>query len=170
LCFIVALRVLHEAAIPLAAQRATMTRLRSEHPAIAAAIVAATDHSVTFRAMVEALKDTDGIVYVRDGRCRTRLRACLAGVHSAPPVRFLNITVDTRRSAGCELMASLGHELQHAVEVLSNPTIVDNQSLQHFYMREGATGDAFRLETTAAVGAGRLVGSEVSAASICGQR
>jgi hypothetical protein len=59
--------------------------------------------------------------------------------------------------------------MQHALEVLGNPTIVDNHTLQHFYMREGATGDDVRLETEAAVRTGLLVEKELVAASICRQ-
>jgi hypothetical protein len=39
-------------------------------------------------------------------------------------------------------MASIGHELQHAVEVLSNPKVIDNDSLAHFYFNVGPTGAA----------------------------
>jgi hypothetical protein len=70
---------------------------------------------------VIAITTTEDIVCVRDGTCRFGLRASLAAVHSAPSIRFVFITVDRRKSVGCELMASIGHELQHALEVLSNP-------------------------------------------------
>jgi hypothetical protein len=164
----VALLILLEGAISLAAEPATTaTRVRSDHRVIAAAIVAAAEHSATFRAMVEAIEQTDGIVYAREGSCKLGLRACLAAVHSAPPIRFVYIKVDTRKTVGCELMASIGHELQHALEVLRNPKVVDRNTLAHFYMHEGPTGDNDRFETESAVRAGLLVEKELHARSQC---
>jgi hypothetical protein len=77
------------------------------------------------------------------------------------------IKVDTRKAAGCELMASIGHELQHALEVLTNPKIIDNHTLAHLYMREGPTGDNDRFETESAVRSGLLVESELHAHFRC---
>jgi hypothetical protein len=48
-----------------------------------------------------------------------------------------------------------------ALEVLGNPKIVDDHTLAHFYMREGSTGDDFRLETESAVRAGLRVEKEL---------
>ena len=164
----VALLIMHDGAISLAAQRpATAARVRSEHPVIAAAIVEAAEHSPAFRSMIEAVERTDGIVYVREGICRRGLRACLAGVHSAPSNRFLYVKVDTRKVAGCELMASVGHELQHAVEVLQNPKVIDNYTLAQFYLHKGPTGDDLRFETEAATRAGLLVEKELKGRSRC---
>jgi len=166
-----ALLILYEGAISLAAEQArTTTRVRSEYPLIAAAIATAAEHSPAFRAMVEAVEKTNGIVYVRVGTCRRGLRACLTNVHSAPSVRFVHVAVDTRKAVDCELMGVIGHELQHALEVLGNPKIVDDQSLQHFYMREGATGDDNRLETESADHAGLQVEKELHARSMCRHR
>jgi hypothetical protein len=163
----VALLIVHVGAHEAAAEQRTTTRVRSEYPAIAAAIVEANEHSPVFRSMVDALEATDGLVYVREGVCRIGVRACLAGVHSASPIRLVYIKVETRKAVGCELMASLGHELQHALEVLWNPKVVDNRSLAHFYLRAGPTGDADRFETEAAVRAGLLVEKDLHARSRC---
>jgi len=166
-----ALLIVYEGAIsPAAEQARTTTRVRSEYPLVAAAIATAAEYSPAFRAMVEAVEKTDGIVYVRVGTCRRGLRACLTNVHSAPSVRFVHVAVDTRKAVDCELMGVIGHELQHALEVLGNPKIVDDQTLQHFYMREGATGDDNRLETESADHAGLQVEKELHARSMCRHR
>ena len=163
-----ALLILYEGATSLATEQArTTTRVRSEYPLIAAAIATAAEYSPAFRAMVEAVEKTDGIVYVRVGTCRRGLRGCLTNVHSTPTVRFVHVTVDTRKAVDCELMGVIGHELQHALEVLGNPKIVDDQALQHFYMREGATGDDNRLETESADQAGLQVEKELHARAMC---
>jgi hypothetical protein len=164
----VALLLVHDGAVTLAAQLpATTSRVRSEHPVIAAAISTAAEHSTAFRTMVEAVERTNGIVYMREGTCRRGLRACLAGVYSAPSTRFVFVKVDLRLVAECELMASIGHELQHALEVLENPKIIDNYTLAHFYMHEGPTGDDIRFETEAAMRAGLLVEKELTSRSKC---
>ena len=118
--------------------------------------------------MIEAIERTDGIVYVHEGSCRFGLSACLATVRSAPPVRFVHIKVDTRKAVGCELMSAIGHELQHALEVLGNPKVIDDQTLAHFYIREGSTGDDNRLETESAVRAGLQVEKELQRARCAG--
>jgi hypothetical protein len=64
-------------------------------------------------------------------------------------------------------MGVIGHELQHALEVLGNPKIVDDHTLQHFYIRDGSTGDDNRLETELAVRAGLQVEKELHARSMC---
>jgi hypothetical protein len=145
----------------------TTTRVRSEHPVIVDAIAEASEHSATFRSLSEAIEGTDGIVYIRDGPCPLLLRACLTGARRAPPMRFVFISVDRRRSAGCRLMASLGHELQHALEVLGNPEVTDNGTLAQFFMRIGPTGDAQRFETPAASRAELRVEQELRAARRC---
>jgi hypothetical protein len=64
-------------------------------------------------------------------------------------------------------MASLGHELQHALEVLWNPAVVDNRSHAHFYLRAAPTGDGRRFETEAAVHAGLRVEKDLHLRSRC---
>lgn len=58
------------------------------------------------------------------------------------------------------MMGSVGHELQHAVEVLGNPAITSTIAMHLFYLRKGhRVGDVF--ETAAAIRAGNDVRAEV---------
>jgi hypothetical protein len=85
----------------------------------------------------------------------------LAFTTSAGGVRYLRIAIVPHLS-GCDLIAILGHELQHAVEIADAPTVVDQASMAAFYdaigaRREGratfdtadavATGEQIRRET-----------------------
>ena len=82
-------------------------------------------------------------------------------VRVAGPNRILRILVDTRRDHD-ELLASIGHELQHAVEALSDPHVTDNRTICFFFDRIGS----FRLgrfETHAAIQAGLKVSAELRA-------
>jgi hypothetical protein len=73
-------------------------RVRSESPAIAAAIQAAAACSETLRRLIEAIEATDGLVYVEEGKCGHSVRACLAlSINVA--VRAPAAQSDTRKAA-----------------------------------------------------------------------
>jgi len=50
-----------------------------------------------------------------------------------------------------ELLAAIGHELQHAVEALSDPHVTDYHAMYSFFEHIGPTGSE-RFETLAGVG------------------
>jgi hypothetical protein len=102
-----------------------MPRVRSENPFIAAAIASAVERSLTFEQLLASIQGTDGLVYVEEGLCGHGVRACLSlSIKMAGPFRLLRIRVD-RRGSECALISSIGHELQHAIEVLSDPHVTD---------------------------------------------
>lgn len=135
-------------------------RVRSTNPGIAAAIAEGEARSATFRSLVHAIEGTDGIVYVERGRCGHGVSACLSlSVVSGDGYRLLRILVDSARSVA-SLIATIGHELQHAIELLTEPTVRTMTAAYMYYMREAPTGrDAF--ETTAAVRAGIAVAADL---------
>ena len=96
--------------------------VRSSNPAIRALIVQATEQSATFRRMVETINASDSVVYVQEGTCGRGARACFTDVTIAGARRFLWVKVDIRK-ADWDVMASIGHELRHAIEVVSAPTV-----------------------------------------------
>jgi hypothetical protein len=86
------------------------------------------------------------------------LRGLQPFMRGAGPFRLLRIRVDSRRS-GCALMTSIGHELQHAIEVLSDPHVTDMHTMYWFFERRGSGGPV-RFETEAAIHVGRQVEKE----------
>ena len=52
------------------------------------------ERSATFRALIDAINASDGIVYVEAGECGHDVTACLVGVTSAGAYRMLWIKVD----------------------------------------------------------------------------
>ena len=128
-----------------------MPRVRANGDAsIAALIREATERSATFRRLVATIDASDGIVYVEYGTCGHHVRACLAfTVQQAGPNRILRIVVEAHRDHG-ELLAAIGHELQHAVEALGDPHVTDFHSLYSFFDRIAPT-DKDRFETIAAI-------------------
>jgi hypothetical protein len=142
------------------ADASILVRVRTHSLVIASLIQQATKRSATFRRLVETISASDGIVYVNEGDCGHGVRTCLAAVVTAGPNRIIRVQVDTGK-ADWDLMGSIGHELRHAVEVLSNPKVTNNAAMYHFYSRTGRRATVSSFETDAAVEAGNAVRSEV---------
>jgi hypothetical protein len=136
------------------------SHLRTDNASLAAAIQTGLERSRTFKRLVHTIDRTDGIVYVARGTCGFHVRACLVlQVTPSGPNRLLRVLVDARK-VNKELVASIGHELQHAVEVLHEVRIRNNHDIYNFYQREGPT-DKGRFETEAAIQAGLDVLAEM---------
>jgi hypothetical protein len=141
-------------------ESAPARRVRSERPQIAALIEEGIARSRTFAELVSAIDRTDGLVYVDEGKCPHGVRACLAiSVTVAGPYRLLRIRIDSHRPRRA-VVASLGHELRHAVEVLREPGIRNNFALFHFLQLTTPTAQA-TFETRAAIQAGMDVCAEL---------
>ena len=115
-----------------------LSRVRSTNASITALITEASVHSKTFRALVDTVNASDGIVYVEEGRCGHGVRACFVTVTKAGANRVLWIKVDTRK-AGWDLMGSIGHELRHTIEVFGDTSVASGAAMYLFYLRAGMT-------------------------------
>jgi hypothetical protein len=146
----------------VAAEGPPALRVRSTDAAISTLIDRAATQSLTFRNLVALIQASDGMVYVEPGKCGHGTRACLKiWMQASGSTRFLRVMVERERSQSViELMGSIGHELQHSVEALSEPTTVDGLSLYNFFRRTALAGDD-RFETRAAIEAGNAVRSEL---------
>jgi hypothetical protein len=104
--------------------------------------------------LVADIERSDGIVCVEPGECRHGVRSCLSlSVISVAGFRLLRVLVDPRASA-LDLMATIGHELRHVMEVLANPTLTTTRAVFQFYSRIAPTVRA-AFETDAAIRAVR---------------
>jgi hypothetical protein len=143
-----------------------LPHVRSNNASLAALITRATEQSTTFRGLIDAINASDGIVYVQPGRCRYS-RACVRGVNAAGAYRILRVSVILRH-ADLDLMAFIRHELQHAIEILSNPHVHNTKDMYFFYSRLGKRGNGpLDFETTAAIKAGDAVREEIRAFQSC---
>lgn len=132
----------------------------NDSAALAKLLQEGTNRSSTFRRLVGSIDRTDGLVYVQEGHCGHHVRACLAlTVQVAGSNRLLRIVVDAHRDRD-ELIAAIGHELQHAVEALGDPHVRDERTIYSFFDRIGAT-DRGRFETQAAIQTGLDVLAEL---------
>jgi hypothetical protein len=144
----------------------SLIRVRSSGDAtITTLLNDASERSATFRGLVETIGHTDGLVYVDPGKCKAGFAACLMmSVRVAGPYRLLRIVVDTHRRPP-EVMASIGHELQHAIEALSEKGVTNNALLEQFFERLAGGPTArgqLEFETAAAIKAGDCVLKEVT--------
>ncbi len=141
---------------------AVVFRVRSTDRAISAFIELAATRSLTFRKLVALIEASDGIVYVEPGPCGHGTRACLKlWMGAGGPNRFLRVMVDRRKAdSDADFMGSIGHELQHTVEALSEPATVNSLDLYNFFNRIAPTS-ANRFETIAAINAGDAVRAEL---------
>lgn len=108
--------------------------VRSKNAAIRALVSQASGESATFQSMVETIRASQGIVYVEPGDCGHGVRACLVHVTGAGTHRILFVKVDVRK-ADRKLMASIGHELRHAIEVLGDPSVKTSIAMFFFYVQ-----------------------------------
>jgi hypothetical protein len=135
-------------------------RVRGASARVVGVINEAIARSESFRGLVDEIGTTDGIVYVGEGECGHGVRACLLLTMTAiGEHRVLRILVDARKPDR-DLMASIGHELQHAVEVLSHP-FIRSYSAMILLFKKTCDGCGRRFETDAAIAAGIAVRREL---------
>ena len=89
-----------------------------------------------------------------------------ATVTLAEPCRLLRVILDPRKADGDrDLMASVGHELWHTLEVFREPSLRTYAEVYHFYARDGRhtdrTGSFGGWETPAARQAGDAIFREL---------
>ena len=138
-----------------------LPRVRTTNTAIATLLTEASTRSSTFRELVSTIEQTDGIVYVEPGQCRHGVRACLSlSVTRAGGFRILRVLVNLATDA-IELMATIGHELRHALEILTQPAVRSTQDAWLYYAREAPTNREV-FETSAAIRTGLEVERELN--------
>ena len=139
-----------------------IVRVRSSDAALAMLLERAAHGSGTMRDLVAAIERSNGIVIIEAGTCGHGVRACLKiWMKTAGDCRYLRVVIDRRSGdSEIEVMSSIGHELQHAIEALSEPGVTDSLGLYNFFGRIAATSRS-RFETTAALHAGDAVFDEL---------
>jgi hypothetical protein len=89
--------------------------------------------SETFRTLVDDIQQSNGIVVVEFGLCRDgRIRSCLVHLEGNAVARNVRILVDTRIRED-RRVATIAHELHHAMELLRDTTVVNAAGVMRFY-------------------------------------
>ena len=83
------------------------------------------DRPPAFRDLIDALQTSNVIALVRPAVCAGgRIRSCVTSVNGSDRERHIRINVDTLTSHN-RLIATIAHELQHAVEIAERSDVVD---------------------------------------------
>ena len=147
-----------------------LPRVRSENASIAELIATGVSGSETFRSLVEGINGTNGMVYVESGQCGHGVQACLAhSIRLAGPHRILRVVVSLRRER-MELIGAIGHELQHALEVLSDQTITTGPGMFFHLYGMSMNSTSGRFETTSALQAGNRIERELRLSTASARR
>ncbi len=130
----------HTAFAEPAATRPGGPRVRPHDSRIARFIADGLERSPTLRALVDRIEASNVIVYVGGNPLmKSHLSGALVvrGHGRRLPLRARD---DQRRSQLPDLMiATLAHEFQHVVEVIDEPSVVDDNSLVRLYRRIGVS-------------------------------
>jgi hypothetical protein len=141
-------------------ERPLFAHLRTSCPQIKAAIATAYQESATFRRLVEQIEATATFVFVEGRWCGTIANNPCTLIGSTGSGRVLQIRASPMMNQ-LQLTGILAHELQHAVEIIQNPDVVDAQSLRSLYRRigflSGRSGPQERWETNQARETERIV-------------
>lgn len=157
---------------PASAEEAPASAIRSPDTPVMALLIDGCRRSPTLQRLADAIGRTDGVVYITIGACPIRtLRGCLLHlIEDTGNARYMWIRLSANDDS-LELVSTLAHELQHALEVLVRTTVRSPRDLLDFYRSfesraYGATAAAspYRTyETSAAVNMGAVVRAELSA-------
>src|SRR5687767_13860573 len=105
--------------------RAEMPHVRVLDPSLVQLLADAYAASPTLRNLVDRLQRSDVIVHIESGRQRkTNVGGMLQFVTHAAGYRYLRVTIHVPVSADGAIML-LGHELQHAVEIADDRSVID---------------------------------------------
>lgn len=144
--------------------KALTTRgVRPVDPEAVALIGEAQGVSETIREQVTSLSRSDVIVHLSVRALHGVETSGMRFASATSAVRFLRIEIDARKSRDAAI-ATLGHELQHALEVAAASNVRNAASLDQLYRRIGRQATARSFETQAAIDVGGAVGAEVRTA------
>jgi hypothetical protein len=140
--------------------------IRSGNEALLDALATGVKASPTLRRIASSLEASDVVVYVVFEPSPTNgVAAHVSFISAAGGRRYLHVGIDPRFS-GTQLIALLGHELQHAAEIAAEASVVDSRTLAEFYRRVGfggTFGTREHFESDRAIEAGYRVGREAQA-------
>jgi hypothetical protein len=112
-------------------------RVRAMTPRLQRVVTDGLRRSFTFAAIMRALEDSDVIVQlVEMPNLPSSTGARLVLANGASDVRFLRVQVGFSR-LGDDMVALVGHELFHALELAAAPEVRSEQQMAAYYQRIG---------------------------------
>lgn len=148
----------------LAKEKQGDPHLRPQDDRVSAAIRDGSKRSATFKALVDRIEGSQVIVYVAvDPQIKSNLNGMLTWMTRAGGFRYVRASISPALASD-QMIATVAHELQHAVEVIEDESVTDEKSLTALYRRIGKSSGfegPSRFETTAAQQAGYQVRREL---------
>jgi hypothetical protein len=137
-------------------------RVRAADSRVQTYLAEGLQRSPTFARLLSEINASDVIVYIE--RIMTLPRSTIGRLTMVPSPtrqRYLRIQIQSDLSM-VEAIALIGHEMRHAVEVASAPTVRDTNGMIKLYESIGhSSGGDHVYDTTAAQAAGRQVKREL---------
>ena len=110
---------------------------RTSDAEIRSAISACYDYSLTCHQLIAEIESSSTFVYLTRGQCqRGQGGSCLRFSAASPEARYLHVVLDRDLNWDC-LLRTAAHELQHVVEVVRAPYVVDVDSFRLLLARIG---------------------------------
>jgi hypothetical protein len=139
--------------------------IRVESPELRALVGEAAQRSPVIRTQIDDVERSDITVYIRTRKfTENELDGRVGILSTIAGHRFLVVELACGRTDLVQ-MATLGHELQHVLEIVSEPSVVDAPSLAAYYerigVRVGGPIGTKTFETAAAREAGTQVRREL---------
>ena len=124
--------------------------------------------SAEFRRLVDQIQRSNAVVIVQFGDCaKGRFRACVTNVDGDARQRSVRVKISPRTTED-RLIATIGHELQHVVEILADVNVTGADTALALYRRIGEgqcrAGLSEACETRAALATERHVLQELDRA------
>ena len=121
----------------LASERIGGPRLRPQDSRSVQVLKEGPARSATFRALVNRIEASNLIVYVSvNPILKSGLSGALTWMTRAGDFRYVRASISSELTLD-QMIASVAHELQHAVEVIEDETVVDERSMAALYKRIG---------------------------------
>jgi hypothetical protein len=133
-----------------------LQRVRTVDEVLARLLLEGRTRSPTFARLVETIEQTEWLVFVQAGSCPDRVTVgCLIHVVGGfQGRRYLRVVVKVGSRHPDQVIVTLAHELQHAVEVVADANVIDTATLLAHTRRVSTlrftTPRAAIYETTAA--------------------
>jgi len=138
--WVLAAMVVMASAVSAPAAASVDPRVRCTSPPACNLLRDGVRRSPTLADLVERIERSDLIVYLRLGEVRPGAMGVTQLIGSSPFARFVLVTVKPLAPA-LELLARLGHELQHVIEIAEAPGVCNDDS-----MREQGPGGSLQTE------------------------
>jgi hypothetical protein len=115
----------------------TRFRVSTVDPGLDQLVERGRERSPTFRDLVDHLESQDWMIFVQAATCPDRATiACVPHfVGSIEGRRYIRVLINRRGRLPDEVVVLLAHELQHALEIVSDGNVTDGDSIRELMRR-----------------------------------